>query len=707
MTRILGVSLWSDWECAGGTRTGDLRVMSGTMSLTLDNTDALSLVVEHDARVPVTVRSVVRIDDVYGDTWEFRVQSVGRTLRNGQRTVRGVPPIADLATAGLMWTEFGGVRSFDVGGTYSPLTHVDSFVLDNLAGDGLSWLGSGTITPTAWVSLNTGADGLTRLEYLKQLATLTNSELSLRRNGSTGYDIELTPIGASATPLHVALGKNLVSMQMDTDDGEAATAVTAMGGTATGFDGPATISENLWALGTIPGSAPYWIPLIDIGGGEGPIAFDDQCINCELLLSDATTLTITDSRASDSSVLVAATTGLVAGDYVQIVADSAGTRLTELSRPNTVRLHRRDRDTSLRGEANLARNGTLAQWASDDLPIGWGSTNGRRYPKNNPTTLTMTVAANAPDLTVVSISGGTPNEMTYLHDYWVVSGSISTTIRQTAAVNLDGSGAGSFGFEDLGGGTAIPLVAGDTLTLSTSTQLRPSSFGSTNGSADVIRFDSTGSGGILPTWRVKYIAGYPTINVAADITEVNQSGGDILAINCMKVGLFDVSGPTLMVAGEASSDLLDGTTRHSTLNTSTLLTADTSIAAAVLPIGVPSVGSYLVSVMVWLSATAAAIPPMLDGSAGSWLWKRANRALAARALTVNQIQVTVRDLSAAAGYSLTREQLVLGGDVVLDDIGQTVRIVGLTIPTTGDLGDVRVLLDSRPVKLIKFLAERF
>jgi hypothetical protein len=87
------------------------------------------------------------------------------------------------------------------------------------------------------------------------------------------------------------------------------------------------------------------------------------------------------------------------------------------------------------------------------------------------------------------------------------------------------------------------------------------------------------------------------------------------------------------------------------------------------------------------------------------LWQRGNRALAARALTTRQIRCSWRDLSAAAGYALAREQLTLGGTVRLDDLAVTVRIAGLTW-RADDPGAVEVVLDATPQRLAAFLAER-
>lgn len=715
MSRIVSVTLWDDLECAGGVRLGDLRVVRGTASMHLDSSDACSLLVDVDGRViegangQATVRTVVRLEDGLGTVVEYRMSQLGHTLRTNQWTLQAVSPLLDLASAGVVRSVVGGVTTFGVGGTYTPSDFIDTIILSDLATDGLTWLSRGTIDPTAPVTLFAADTGSTRLDLLRQLADLTGSELRLRRVGSTGYAIDLTPVGTTATPLHIAMGKNLVDFQQDFDDADGASAVTVLGATASGWDGPATMAENAWTLGTIPGSAPYWIPLTDPGGGAGPVGFAGQLLGSALLLNDGTTLTITDSRTTpDNAVEVAAPTGLTAGDRVQIVAGGSAQRIVTLTTPGVRRVHRVDTGAAsrLRGEANLVANGTFATWASDDLPTGFGTTNGRRYPRTTPTTLTMTVASNAPDLTVVNISGGTPNARTFLHDYWVVSGSISTTIKQIGAVNLDGSGAGVFSFQTLGGSTALALVAGDTLTLSATTQLRPTAFPDDGFTTDVIRLDSTGAGVRGPSWRIKYLAGMGTLNAAAWVTEINKSGGDILAVNCMSLDIRDMAGPSTLVTANASADLTNGSMRSDVLSATYTLSGDLTVAARVNAIGVPSVGSYCRAIMLWLSPQPAEVPPAVDGSWGNALWQRANRVLLGRAATVSQLRVTMRDLSAAAGYSITREQLVLGGDVVLDDLGITVRLIGMTVPIVGDLTDVQVLLDSRPTSLVQFLAER-
>ena len=146
MTNTL-VELWSDLACNAGTATGALTVLSGTYGDQLDNSDSITLAVQYDARVVPALRHVLRVTDGAGTVREYRVQSIGRTLANGTRTIKGVSILLDLATTGLVRTVTGGVPTYAVGGTYTPTQFLDTFVLANLSADGVSWLARGS-SPT-------------------------------------------------------------------------------------------------------------------------------------------------------------------------------------------------------------------------------------------------------------------------------------------------------------------------------------------------------------------------------------------------------------------------------------------------------------------------------------------------------------------------------------------------------------------------------
>lgn len=738
---IVEVELWSDWSCVSGSvAIGALLVLSGTYADQLDNSDALTATIQADARVPVTIRNVVRVTDALGVVREYRIKAIGATLVDDRQTIRGLSPYADLNTLGLVRSTTGGVTSYAVGGRYTATEFVDTFVLANLAADSASWLERGTVDPTALETITAPEEGWTRSEWLRQLADRYGVELRLRRNGSTNYLIDLlTAVGSSAADVPVAMGKNLLAAQNDADDGELCTAITVLGAIEDGATVPADIGDNAWELGTIPGSAPYWIPLTDPAGGAGPVAFASQfgaasgSQGAYLLRSDAGTTQITDSRTTpDNAVLVAATTGLTAGDHVQFVADTSATRLKELRAPNVSRLHRSDRLPTVRGERNLVPNALLLDWANVFTPASWTAQGGTlgvgEYERATPATIAGLVldGAHAGGAPGINFRSAPANARFFGGEYFVVGGSpfrIGNTVAQAS-----GAGVGSFVFAS--GTLPGPLADGTAITMFGQAPKRPVSFPTERDANNVMRLLSNGAGAMPPSatsvrmqsaaFTVKYVAGaLAQLNAAVAFTMHNGSGG---SVGNLDAGAAITEDPALVATrrlpgvmirnnatatrlawGICSRQIPNDTTQDETASCSATLTADTTVDICILPGTSDTIFNGARWVTVWLGPTTN-VPPY-PGSWGNLLWQRGNRALVARALGSRQIQCSLRDLSVAAGFSITRESVTLGGTVTLEDIGLTVRILAITYSLT-DPGNVLLTLDAQPTRLTRFLAER-
>lgn len=746
MTIPIAAERWSDWACAGGVSTGALVVLEGSFGDALDNTDACQLTYIHDPRVAVGLRDVIRITDGTGTVREYRVQSLTKTLADGRRTLHGISPLADLTTAGLVRTLSGGVAYYNVGAILTPTQIIDTYVLANLAADGITWLARGTVSSTTVVTLTAPTGGWTRLEWLRQLANLSGTELRLRRNGETQYLIDLvTAVGSSAAAVRVALGKNLTDLQASTDDGDLATAVTVQGTVLAGTTVPAGIGENAWTIGTISGAGPYWVPLSDPAGGAAPIAFASQFGTATgsqaayLLTNSATTVQITDSRITpDYAVSVAATAGLTAGDLVQLVADSSATRLNELRSPNVSRLHRVDTGAStIGGSRNLLRNGEFATWTNTTTLGTWYNPAAGRiaeYPRSLPTTETAMVCDGAATFGASSFTfrGVTPGRRFYRREQLSIGGQINYVADYIVVADETGRGTINLISTINPGAADGAAVTWYLINQSGFTNMpsRPASFPNENGNASVVRLQLNSNVGVpadnfnygiaSAVTTVKYVAGaLATLNVAAGITvgvgTLVGTVGSPTTLNPLwlpTLQLLQGSNNTVAgtVRGTASvgSALNPLSTNHITLSTSTLLSADGTYFARVTAGYVEDFGNYRHSwqgvrwVTLWLGPATGQSTG--DAPAGNQLWQRGNRALAARSLSAQQLKVSFRDLSAASGYSLTREQLTLGGSIVLDDLGVTVRVVALTYNAI-DPADVQVLLDSRPTRLVKFLAE--
>lgn len=736
----LSAELWSDWPCAGGVRLGALTLARGTYSDAIDNSDALNATVLDDARAQPALRRVVMVTDTAGVVRGYRLAAAGRTRTDRFWTIRGASAITDLASYGLVRTISGGLTTYAVGGRYTATEFIDTFVLSNLSADGASHWARGTVDTTGYETITAPDTGWTRLEWCKAIADRFGLELRVRFNGSTSILIDLVArVGSSATAVHVAFGKNLIRLQDDQDDGELATAITVLGTVAEGATVPADIGDNAWEIGTIPGSAPYWIPLTDPAGGAGPVAFASQFGTASgsqgayLLRSDGGTTQITDSRITpDNAVLVAATTGLTAGHHVGIVADSSATRLTELRAPNVARLHRTDRLEEARGERNLLRNALLLDWADVFTPALWtaqgGTLNVGEYPRDTPATLSsiVTNGAQLAGAGGINFRGAPANARFYSGEY-LVAAATPYRVGNVVAV-ADGAGVGSIVFAS--GTLPAPIADGQPITFLGQAPKRPTSFPTERDANNLLRFLNNGSGTWPPSatslrmqseaFTVKYIAGpLAQINAAVAYSMHNGSGA---AVGNLDAGAAITEEATLVATrrlpgvmirnnstaarlayGLCTQQIANDTTQEETASCSATLTADTTIDVCLLPGASDTIFNGARWSTVWLGPTTGVLP--YPGSRANLLWQRANRALGARDLGTRQIACTLRDLSRAAGYSLTREQLVLGGDIVLDDLGITVRLLRITFDAL-NLDNPELQLDAMPTRLKQFLAER-
>lgn len=740
MTATVTAELWSDWPCAGGTRLGMLTLARGTYSDAVDNSDALSATVLDDTRATPALRRVVMLTDPAGVLRGYRLAAAGRTRTDRLWAIRGASALTDLASYGLVRTISGGLTSYAVGGRYTATEFIDTLVLANLSADGLSHWARGTIDTTGYETITAPEAGWTRLEWCREVADRFGLELRARFNGSTSILIDLvTRTGGTATAVHVAFGKNLIRLQDDQDDGELATAITVLGAAVDGATAPADIGDNAWTLGTIPGGAPYWIPLTDPAGGAGPVAFASQFGTAAgsqaayLLRSDGGTTQITDSRiAPDNAVLVAATTGLTAGHHVGIVADSGATRLTELRAPNVARLHRTDRLDEARGERNLLRNALLLNWADVFTPALWaaqgGTLNVGEYPRDTPATLSgiVTNGAQLAGAGGINFRGAPANARIYSGEY-LVAGAAPYRVGNVVAV-ADGAGVGSIVFAT--GTLPAPIADGQSITFLGQAPKRPTSFPTERDANNLMRLLNNGSGTMPPSatslrmqseaFTVKYIAGpLAQVNAAVAFTMHNGSGA---SVGNLDAGAAITDDPDLVVTrrlpgvmlrnnstaarldyGICAQRIANDTTQDETATCSATLTADTTIDVCILPGASDTIFNGARWCTVWLGPSTGVLP--YPGSWANLLWQRGNRALLARDLGTRQIACTLRDLSRAAGYSLTREQLVLGGDIVLDDLGITVRLLRITFDAL-NLDNPELQLDAMPTRLKQFLAER-
>lgn len=711
----IAFELFSDWACAPVTeRLGAIHVPAGEYGVVIDGSDSCDLTVVPDTRTVIDLRSVIRITDARSVVREYRVQSVSRDrLNSALITVRGLAPLADLGTAGLVRRLVSGVVRYGVSDRLPLDEWITQHVLTNLADDELSWLGLGSVATNPLVSLTVPDTGWTRLQLLRELVSAAGTELRLRRDGEQGYLIDVGPIGASAAVVPATWGHNLFGLQTIGNDGDLATAITILrrseGEVSNG------IAENAWRIVSVAGSAPWWVELADPAGREPPIAFDNQCVGNWLLLSDASTVEILESRAIDSSVRVASSAGLVVGEHVQTVLDAAATRLTELSTPVDVpgrRLHRVEVVDTEPGQSgrNLLRNALFLDWTDTWTPLLWTLEGGlvavAEYPRDSVTTsppglvLNGTITSGG---TGIPIRGAPAGFGAYVWESFDVAGDpgsgrpgftgyvansavFADGLGQLGVVTINAAPSGGYTWPD---GTPV-----------TFNPARPAALPVERDVNNLLRFcastiDSSSpypspSGRRLQSEpvTVKYVSALPYL-VARAAFSTNSDCAIRLS------------------TGEGMSSTSGGA-RHEVLSVSRHLTGDATVSLSLYgnrSVGATNIYTLARWVTLGLSATPESDQLPYPGSWDNLLWQRGNRNLVARALSVQQISVTLADLATLAGYSLSRDQFVLGGAVELAEGRVPARITAITLDAV-DPTSVRVTLDARPASLVRLLAER-
>ena len=322
--------IWSNVQCAAGAR---LAVVANPLAAS----DMVSLTGQHDRAVvefalsdpaftSAQVGRVLRV--VYDDSTQFdewRLVGVHRAVDSGRRVrLEAEPVILDLRRGLVQRTEADGTGVVDfelVGLSPAALVAV-------ILGSAPTYFAAGTIEPTDLV------DGLafsvdTPLSALRELAELTASELAVRRNGTTSYLVDLvTTFNGAATPIHFRPAKNLQSYQYEIDAEDQATRVYPVGQVID--DIHMTIAEAEWKVVSVTTND---VVLVDPGGTDGPIAYDDQFNGTYLERVDGTLTQITDTIASSQTVVVASGTGIAPNDRIRLRRNSAGDDLLYLDAP--------------------------------------------------------------------------------------------------------------------------------------------------------------------------------------------------------------------------------------------------------------------------------------------------------------------------------------------------------------------------------------
>ena len=369
------VELWDTIEADGGSR---LRFFAGVVSANdtyeVGSTEELTVVVTRDLSYwdDLAHDSVVRTVDVDGEYDEWRI----RQLTDGQ-DAKGKANVTILCDS----IKFDLVNNAEIMERAemdgSAATHFEYYGLTPAEHIAViltyaeSYFTVGTIQTTDPVDMIYHDD--TPLSALMELATITDTELSVSRDGTTSYRIDLVDgINVGGDVLEIRNGGNLISAKRTTDSRDMGTRVYVRGGQTFGREG--TLAGAAWPVASqVTGT----IQFVDEIMSE-----NDQLNGYYVIDKDGFAREITDSVAP--STIVTAITISIPDDYRlslkrQYTDPISGTiiyiDLTYLELPSAVTeygikpalLERSD----IPGINNYVVNPLLSKWEDANTPSGY------------------------------------------------------------------------------------------------------------------------------------------------------------------------------------------------------------------------------------------------------------------------------------------------------------------------------------------------
>lgn len=373
------LEVWSNLQAAGGSRLDtipDALSASDIKRLTGEDLLELELPLLSRAASSIVPQRVIRVafDDESFDEWRIATPDKEHAFGDSNRQrVQAHPVRFDLGRVIVGRTEADGSVWYDFEALQlSPTAHFNAFLAPALTAAGFTHFALGTVDTATPALVDVVYSHSSVLQVLLQLAQASGLELSIRRNGTTQYLIDLvSAVGSSAPTRHVLLGKDLEGITRTEDSSEQSTRVIPRGADEDGFH--ATMAEARWRVAAITGSD---VELEDPDGGEDPIAFDDQLNGLYVQKTNGSFTLITDTVLSTQTVTLASVAAMSVGDYVKIRADSAGGQLTYLEAPadkTAYGLITRVLDRpEVPSVVNLVKNPTLKDWSAG-LPTDWSA----------------------------------------------------------------------------------------------------------------------------------------------------------------------------------------------------------------------------------------------------------------------------------------------------------------------------------------------
>lgn len=376
MPRLESVQVWSNLQCAAGTRLGVCNtVTQAKVKNTLTGDDELSFVVSRSDNCAILFRLNRVVALYYSDNTfdEYRISSAVDSADSIVVTCHSI--ILDLASTIVSRAELDGTVLMD----FELLNRTPTDLLTNVIIPAApSYFVVGTVNPTIAVDMKFDFDS--PLSALRAIAQMSGeAEIAVRRNGTTSYYVDiLTAIGSVASVVNVMAGSNIQGITGKQDDTKFVTRIVPKSGDEEGST--KSIADARWKVTSI--TASTYIEVQDPAGGDGPAQYADQFDNHWILLADAaSTRLITDTVVVSSTttrLYMSNTASITVNDLIRI-RDPNKNDLVYLESPINKALYglitRVYERTDLPGTRNLVGNPLLNGTYTANLPSGWTAVN--------------------------------------------------------------------------------------------------------------------------------------------------------------------------------------------------------------------------------------------------------------------------------------------------------------------------------------------
>lgn len=346
MSRVFDrLELWTTYVCNAGVLIAFVPLADVSGLSTVERFDGLLVTRRLTAVIPVAWEDfdqlapyrVLRVvfDATHFD--EYVIRRVTDTSNgDGRGTVEAVGPEMDLgAGPALISDTVSGLPTFtpvDTGLTPSQA------LTNRVLAYGPSYISLGTVTATELIDVAYSAD--TPLSAALKIAAATQAltgiryEVSVDRNGTTDYQLNLTAYNAAATQPYLITGRSIVGLRRTELVEHHTTRAYALNGDAN------AMGANRWYVATL--SVNAWIDVVDTlwpwgpGGIPGPSQEADQWLNYYWRDKSNTGHQITGVTvltADRTRFAMASTAGIAVGDWGRISPNSAGDDLSYVDSP--------------------------------------------------------------------------------------------------------------------------------------------------------------------------------------------------------------------------------------------------------------------------------------------------------------------------------------------------------------------------------------